>query len=358
MNRTLILRQLLPGLAPLIIFVVADEIWGTHIGLMVAMGFGLVELGISLVRKKRPDKFLLLDLGLIMAMGGISLWLDNDLFFKLKPVVIGGLMCAMMAAMAYLPGNMLQAIQERYMAGMAINPWQQYEFKKSIGRLVWVLVAHTLITLATVFMASNRVWGAVSGPGFFVAAAVWMGWEFIVKKQQKKRFANQEWLPLVDEKGNIIGSAPRSVVHGGSMLLHPVVHLHVVTNNGIYLQKRPMFKQIQPGKWDTAVGGHISAGEPIDKALQRETREEIGLDGFEAKLFANYVWTSKVERELIFAFITHTTKPPVPNLDEVDEGRFWSIGDIEAAMGKGILTPNFEHEYNHHLKARLAAELP
>jgi intracellular septation protein A len=277
MDRMLILRQLLPGLAPLIVFVIADEIWGTHVGLMVAMGFGLVELGVSLARKKRPDKFLLLDLGLIMAMGGVSLWLDNDVFFKLKPVVIGGVMCAMMAAMAYLPGNMLQAMQQRYMGNLQINPWQQYEFKRSIARMVWVLVAHTAITLATVFVASNTVWGLVSGPGFFVAAAVWMAWEFIVKKQQKKRFANEEWLPLVDEQGTVLGSAPRSVVHGGSMLLHPVVHLHVVTTDGIYLQKRPMFKQVQPGKWDTAVGGHISAGESVDKALLRETSEEIGL---------------------------------------------------------------------------------
>jgi isopentenyldiphosphate isomerase/intracellular septation protein A len=353
MNRTFLLRQLLPGLAPLIIFVIADEMWGTEVGLMVAMGFGLAELGLSLIRKKRPDNFLLLDLGLIMAMGGISLWLNNDVFFKLKPVVIGAVMCVMMAAMAFMPGNMLQAMQQRYMGNMQINPWQQYEFKKSIGRMVWVLVTHTLVTLFTVFYASNRVWGAVSGPGFFVVAAIWMGWEFMIKKHQQKRFAKEEWLPLVDEQGMVLGSAPRSVVHGGSMLLHPVVHLHVVTQEGIYLQKRPMFKQVQPGKWDTAVGGHISAGEPVDKALLRETREEIGLQGFEALLLTKYVWKSSVEHELVFAFVTNTTKPPVPNLDEVDEGRFWPIDEIEATLGKNILTPNFEFEFVNYLRSKL-----
>lgn len=40
------------------------------------------------------------------------------------------------------------------------------------------------------------------------------------------------------------------------MLLHPVVHLHLFNSRGeLYLQKRPEWKDIQPGRWDTAVGG-------------------------------------------------------------------------------------------------------
>ena len=67
-----------------------------------------------------------------------------------------------------------------------------------------------------------------------------------------------EMLPLVDEEGNIIGAATRGECHGGSKPLHPVVHLHVFNSRGeLYLQRRPQWKDIQPGKWDTAVGGHV-----------------------------------------------------------------------------------------------------
>ena len=66
---------------------------------------------------------------------------------------------------------------------------------------------------------------------------------------------NQEMFPIVDEQGNITGAATREECHSGSKLLHPVVHLHVFNTQGdIYLQKRPEWKDIQPGKWDTAVG--------------------------------------------------------------------------------------------------------
>ena len=56
-----------------------------------------------------------------------------------------------------------------------------------------------------------------------------------------------ERFPIVEEDGTVIGSATRAECHGGSMLLHPVVHLHVVTKDGsVFLQKRSMTKDIQP----------------------------------------------------------------------------------------------------------------
>ena len=93
-----------------------------------------------------------------------------------------------------------------------------------------------------------------------------------------KQDRQDELLPLVDENGNITGAATRGECHNGSMMMHPVVHLHVFNSKGeLYLQKRPEWKDIQPGKWDTAVGGHIDLGEHVEQALFREAGEELGI---------------------------------------------------------------------------------
>ena len=84
---------------------------------------------------------------------------------------------------------------------------------------------------------------------------------------------NQEMFPIVDEQGNITGTATRGECHSGSKLLHPVVHLHIFNANGdLYLQKRPEWKDIQPGKWDTAVGGHIDLSPNVKRSLSLSTR--------------------------------------------------------------------------------------
>ena len=157
---------------------------------------------------------------------------------------------------------------------------------------------------------------------------------------------SSELFPIVDADGNTLGSISRGEAHNGSRILHPVVHLHVFNSqNQLYLQKRPLWKDIQPGKWDTACGGHIAFGESPEEALKREVFEELGITGFVPTLLGKYVFDSKRERELVYVNKTLFDGPIHPSQDELDGGRFWSQEEIRDCIGKGILTPNFEQEF-------------
>lgn len=168
----------------------------------------------------------------------------------------------------------------------------------------------------------------------------------------------EEIFPLVDEEGNTIGEAPRHLCHDGkSFLLHPVVHLHVFNSNGeLFLQKRSLKKDIQPGKWDTSVGGHMSPGEEVSEALAREAMEELGIESFVPLFLGKYVWKSLRERELINSFYIVYDKIPVIDPVEIDEGRFWSVKEIRQNIGNNTFTPNFEYEFNMLLDNSIPVE--
>ena len=160
-----------------------------------------------------------------------------------------------------------------------------------------------------------------------------------------KKDNNEEIFPVVDENGTTVGKATRGECHSGSKLLHPVVHLHLFDSSGrIYLQQRPLWKDIQPGKWDTAVGGHIDYGETVEAALRRETQEELGLTDLSVEFLLKYVFESERERELVHVFRA-TYDGDVRPSDELDGGRFWSLDELREVFGKGVFTPNFEQEY-------------
>jgi isopentenyldiphosphate isomerase/intracellular septation protein A len=344
-----LLKKLLPGLLPVLIFILADEAWGTTAGLIAAITTGMAELVYILVKEKRLDRFIIFDTALLLAMGGISLWLENDIFFKLKPALINLIFCAVLGLSAFSRKNLLLLYSQRYLKDITFGPAQQAAMQKMVKLMFRALSAYTLLVFYSAFYMSSEAWAFISGGLFYILFGVIFAWQVISGRLKARKLRQEEWLPLVDESGKVTGKAPRSAVHAnpsGEKPLHPVVHMHVINSRGdIFLQKRPMHKLVQPGKWDTAVGGHISLGESVEQALEREAAEEIGLKGFKSQAVARYRWDTDMESELSFSFVTFNEGPIIVNRREVDEGRFWTRADIERLLGKGVFTGNFEHEY-------------
>lgn len=183
----------------------------------------------------------------------------------------------------------------------------------------------------------------------------------------------EELLPLIDGQGNVLGRITRAEAHGGTKPLHPVVHVHFYGHDEasgellLCLQKRSMQKDIQPGKWDTAVGGHVDYGETLARAAARELGEELCIPWIEADgsvgmnaigrgcfepFGMQYIWESDVERELVSVFFAEVSphlivkmwNEMVEERDEVDDLRAWPLSEIEASLGQGVFTPQFEQE--------------
>lgn len=167
--------------------------------------------------------------------------------------------------------------------------------------------------------------------------------------------ASCEYFPIVEPNGIVIGRSAREYCHSGAKPLHPVIHIHIIDRfSRIYLQKRSMRKDIQPGKWDTAVGGHVSYGESMMEAVYREASEELGFTEFNPIWLGTYEFESSVEKEMVNIFAAVGSFDLHPDLDEVDEGRWWELDDIDANLGKDVFTPNFESEFTMIRKSLLA----
>ena len=96
-----------------------------------------------------------------------------------------------------------------------------------------------------------------------------------------------EFLPVVNERGNIVGRALYMELHNGNRMLHPVAHLHVINGQGETLRRY----------W-----WHVAFGDTPEKTLQRKLSEALGLSGVKPLLKRQYIRESKTERELVYVF--------------------------------------------------------
>ena len=171
----------------------------------------------------------------------------------------------------------------------------------------------------------------------------------VFKKSRSNR--TMEYFEVVNERGEVIGTAPRSECHGNPALVHRAAHVLVFDNEGrLLLQLRSKDKDIQPGKWDTSVGGHLAVGESYEEAALRETSEELGITGVKLNYLYDYPLRNNVESENIRSFYINYDGPVKFQEEEIDEVRHWGMGEVKRALGTGIFTPNFEQEFKLYME--------
>lgn len=148
-----------------------------------------------------------------------------------------------------------------------------------------------------------------------------------------------EMFEIIDDvTGEVIGTAPRKKCHGDPSLIHRSVHVVVYASNGdILLQKRKMTKDIQPGKWDTACGGHLDPGETFETAAVRELKEELGLelpmDAF--RYLFDYKVRNTIESENVRVFAITCDGPFQPQETELDGVQFYPVQILKTRLAQG-----------------------
>ena len=162
-----------------------------------------------------------------------------------------------------------------------------------------------------------------------------------------------EIFDIVDDEDRVVGQATRAECHGNPALIHRVAHVLVVNaREELLLQKRSPGKDIQPGKWDTSVGGHLDPGESYHDAAVREMREELGLVGLPLTFLYKSKIRNEIESENIATFLTCHDGNVAWDEGEITDVRYWSEAEIVASLGTGVFTPNFEEEWRLYREFR------
>ena len=163
---------------------------------------------------------------------------------------------------------------------------------------------------------------------------------------------DDEIYDVVDMNDLVIAQATRKEIHEKG-LVHRSVHTFVFDLEGdLFLQKRSLNKDENPGFWDTSSAGHVDSGEGYLTAANRELTEELGIS--EPLKFFMYIKACKETYwEHVMAYTCSTRQSIKINPVEISEGRFWTLNEINETLSKNynIFTSTFRMIFINYLGA-------
>ena len=140
---------------------------------------------------------------------------------------------------------------------------------------------------------------------------------------------DEEIFDVTNERDEVIGRGTRSEVHRRG-LMHRATHVLVFNSQGeVFLQKRSLKKDRQPGLWDSSASGHLDSGEDYDACAVRELREELGLEPKAPlrRLF-KLPASSETDQEHVWIYFCEAEGPFELNVEEIERGGWFSREEV------------------------------
>ena len=141
---------------------------------------------------------------------------------------------------------------------------------------------------------------------------------------------SEEIFDVVNERDEVVGRAPRSEVHRRG-LLHRAIHVLVFNSRGqVFLQKRSMSKDRQPGLWDSSASGHVDSGEEYDVCAVRELREEIGLElAAPPRRLFKLPASTETDQEHVWVYRCQAEGPFTLHPEEIERGDWFAPEELD-----------------------------
>ena len=148
-----------------------------------------------------------------------------------------------------------------------------------------------------------------------------------------------EYVVLLDDNGDEIGTAPKASVHGTDTALHLAFSCHVYNAQGQTLvTRRALDKLTWPGVWSNSFCGHPRPAEPVMDAVHRRAEQELGLTLRDVQLalplfrYRAVDASGIVEHEICPVYTALVEDEPRLNPREVAEARWVDPTDLAVAL--------------------------
>lgn len=163
-----------------------------------------------------------------------------------------------------------------------------------------------------------------------------------------KKLYDEEWLPVITEKGDVTGRVAKSITKDlKNKFMHPVVRVALIYKGRLYLKERDSSRLLNPGKLDYPFEKYMQFNHDIDETVHNSIRKQSGNEDIPLRFLLKYIFENEHTKRLIFLYVSVIDDERTFNNLRLTGGKLWTETQIEDNMGSDIFSECFELEYEY-----------
>lgn len=163
-----------------------------------------------------------------------------------------------------------------------------------------------------------------------------------------RKLIKEEWLPVVNESGEVTGKVAKSITKDlKNRFMHPVVRVALIYRGKIYLREREASRLLNPGLLDYPFEKYMQYEHDIDESVHNSISRECGNKNIPLRFLLKYTFENDVTKRLIFLYVADIEDEELFNSLHLSGGKLWTEAQIEDNMGTGLFSECFELEFEY-----------
>lgn len=335
------------GFIPIIVTILLYGFISTDIAIYIGTGTGIIYslFNYFIDSKRIPNFILYIVTAVLLVFSALALTGVIHKVLNWIPIIMEGAVALILLLIYLYKYHFIQYFRLKSLAPKRRHYTQAAESTVISARVLLLLVLIHLIILGiyALFFGPDSFSPKVlmiAGPvAVFTLSAVFnqLGISFFNKEMNETNF-----IPVVDQKGSVISRVIREdIPELRSDVMLPVVRIAIESHNMLFLCKNH-------DKVDTPLEDYVLFKESVEHAAKRIIKKTFPVnDWFDPRFSIKYKYKDEKTSRIVYLFIMHLDDDSVLCDRRFENGKLWTMKQIEQNLDKNYFSDMFEHEFDH-----------
>lgn len=184
-------------------------------------------------------------------------------------------------------------------------------------------------------------------------------YEEIKTRNIVKQLRKEEWLPIVNESGEVTGRIAKSVSSQmKKRFMHPMVRIALIHNGEVYVQKRGNNSSIDPSAYDHPFEKLMLFNHEINISVRNSISRSLNMQELPFNFLLKYVFENQDVKRLVFLFVSRIENEEQLKSISLLDGKFWTTKQIEDSLTEdNIFSECFQLEYEYLKNTVIQADI-